>query len=212
MVGRDDIDSAIRESFPNRVDVFAIAQRRIADVLLTLWLQKFFPREVEVDGTRLREHRAARTIAASAPNLIDRCLARQVHEVRGRASEFRHLEAAEHGGRFRERRTARGEVRDAAISRSEQTLGAVTDQMLIFGVDGEQRLRVGGHFERAQKIASAILETAHHENLETGDASFDDLGNFRDHLRRRVQDCHVESIIDDRAPTRLVIPLGNRLA
>ena len=113
-----------------------------------------------------------------------RLATRQMHEVGGRAGQLGHRERAADRGGLGQRRPAGGEMRHVALAGGEQTLGAESDQVLVLGMNREQRTAVGRHLERAQVVARASLEALHHENLDAGDAAIDDARNLGDRLGR----------------------------
>ena len=76
---------------------------------------------------------------------------------------------------------------DVGFAGGEQALGAKSDEVLVLGVNREQRTSLTGDFERAQIIARATLETHHHENLDAGDTAIDRARNFGDRFGRRIQ-------------------------
>ncbi len=154
MVGRDHVDGAVRERLPNRIAMFGAAQRRIADVLRAVGFEKSFFGQIQIDGPRLGEHRAAS--GARAANFVDSVAARQMHEVGGRAGQLGHRERAPDCGGLGQRRPAGGEMRHVIIAGGEQALGAESDQVLVFGVNGEQRAAVAGDLERTEEVARAL--------------------------------------------------------
>ena len=209
MVGRDDIDGAVRERRPNCVAMFGAPQRRIADVLRAVRFEEPLFGQVEIDGPRLGQHHAAS--GTRAAYFVDRFAARQVHEVGGRAGQFRHREGAADSGGLRQRRAARGEVRDVAFAGRQQALGAETDQVLVLGVNRKQRTAFAGEPEGAQVVAGASLETLHHEDLDTGDAAIGDARNFSNRFGRGIEQRNVKAVVDDRAIARFGIPLFERI-
>src|ERR1700689_367895 len=103
-------------------------------------------------------------------------------------------------------------MRYVAPAGSKQTLGAKSDQVLVLGVNREQRAAFASHLERAQIITRASFETLHHENLDAGDAALDNARNLGNRFGRWIEQRHVKAIIDDRAVARLRVPLFDRVS
>ena len=215
MIGRHHLQMIVLQSIPQLGMILLLSQRRsehILRILKALAFHVVFNRQQQILRTRLRKRR--QPAVPRLPHLIQRVLARKMHDVHRNTSQRRHHDGAMHRLRLRNRGPCQRVMNRRLLALGERLLHDHVDHAAVLGVHADQRAVLGCLLHRLED--RCVIHHQHagirHEQLEAGHALADHVVHVFQPRRAQIRDDHVQPIVDTRLPFGLLPPRIERVA
>ena len=197
MIGADGVEQAASQRVPHRVDVVALAQRRLSHPQRRVRALESVERQIEVQRSRLAEHAQPARFRVGQGRESD--ARREMHEVEGDAGLRGELRRGADRDVLGLGWTALREVAHAVVAGGVQRGGGARDDGVVLGVHSHEHPRGRGGAEKSDVVGDPLVEARRdHEHLEPGVSVARQRGKLADHRVARVGDDDVEGVVRER--------------
>ena len=190
VIGPDRVERAVAKRRPERLDILALAERRLPDPERRVRPRKALAREIEVERARLAQEPRAPFL--SLAEAVQRPTRREMHEVESGAAELGMREGRAHRDDLRLHRPALGEPFGAGPAGGMQLGGGPVDHRAVLRMHRDDDAGRGRGAVQVEVVRGPLDEVRRdHEDLQAVA-----LAGKRRHLvdrgGARVGDDHVE--------------------